>query len=356
MAPTVRPLATFPTRPHSRVLPLQRVGDELFHLCDENDEVTLRRLDPATRQPIGDLVRFPAPWPAGYGRAVVAPDGGFAVFTGVHALRAVDPGGALRWEVRHGCWQGACRERHADRDEYADRDDHRYPKRGSAAFSADGRLVWAHVTDSEKGEEWLVLDAADGRVLARAETGTAAEGSDHLPHPTDPRRMWLSVGEGQDGAPLFHGRYHDGELTLDRFDGDDLALVAVGPGGDRLLTVGHDQAAASLHAADGSVLLRLTAEDAVPRHPETEPDNDEAEPYWDWGGAFLDPATVLLSTVEADEEWGTGRHWLLDAARPDRLAELRYPSPVAYAATGLGDGLWWTSSPDHRAATLWTLD
>ncbi|CAM5629902.1 MULTISPECIES: hypothetical protein [Streptomyces] len=38
----------------------------------------------------------------------VSPDGGTAVFAGVHAVRCVDASGAVVWEVCHGCWAGEC--------------------------------------------------------------------------------------------------------------------------------------------------------------------------------------------------------------------------------------------------------
>ena len=100
--------------------------------------------------------------------------------------------------MRHGCWEGSCLRLHLSYDEYADSPDHTYPKRGSAGFSVDRQLVWALVQgplsreepDQRSGEQWLVLDAEDGRVLSRAATKTAAEGSVHVPHPTDPVR-WV---------------------------------------------------------------------------------------------------------------------------------------------------------------------
>ncbi|MGW5175427.1 hypothetical protein ACWERY_13820 [Streptomyces sp. NPDC004082] len=110
----------------------------------------------------------------------------------------------MRWELRHRCWAGCAG--HTAFDEYGDDRDHRYASSGSAAFSADGKLLWAHVLgplsgeqpDGDRGEEeWLVLDAADGTVLARTRTRTSAAGSVHVPHP-DPGQMGLSVGEGQD--------------------------------------------------------------------------------------------------------------------------------------------------------------
>ncbi|WP_406379587.1 hypothetical protein [Streptomyces sp. NBC_01618] len=159
-----------------------------------------------------EAVRFPAPWPRRFGTANVSPDGGTAVFAGVHAVRCVDAAGATRWEVRHGCSSGECPLIHASFDEYAADDEHAYPDSGSAAVSADGKLVWAHVRGpfADDGEEadddelWLVIDAADGRVLGRAATGTVASGSFHTPHP-DPAQMGLSIGEGEEGSPALWG-------------------------------------------------------------------------------------------------------------------------------------------------------
>ncbi len=77
---------------------------------------------------------------------------------------------------------------HASFDEYGENTDsrgHLYADSGSVVFSADGKLVWAHVRgplaagggDPEVIEEWLVLDATDGTVLGQADTQTVAAGS-----------------------------------------------------------------------------------------------------------------------------------------------------------------------------------
>ena len=143
------------------------------------------------------LVAFPAPWPRGAsGVDAVAPGLDLAVFAGLHAVRGVTPDGLTRWEVPHSCW--GCEEFHETADEYAGDPDHKYPDQGSACFGTDGRTVWAHVRerldedDDPRGESspeaWLVIDPADGTVVARAGTGTYAAGSHHLPHPT--RRSW----------------------------------------------------------------------------------------------------------------------------------------------------------------------
>ncbi|MEV0807790.1 hypothetical protein [Micromonospora sp. NPDC050200] len=143
----------------------------------------------------------------------MSPTFDLAVFSGQHALHAVDAAGALRWRVRHACWGSPCSSFHDSYEEYAGIDGHRHPDWGSCRISADGSTVWAHVrtplpddVEPKPDEEWLVLDTLDGRVLGRASTDNAAAGSHHVPHP-DPGQMGLSVGEGQDGVPLRWGRW-----------------------------------------------------------------------------------------------------------------------------------------------------
>ncbi|MDN3294887.1 hypothetical protein QWM81_12650 [Streptomyces ficellus] len=123
---------------------------------------------------------------------------------------------------------------------------------GSVGFSADGKVVWAHVhgplaheaPDGGRGEEWLVINAVDSTLLARAVTGTAA-GSVHVPHPTG--QMGLTIGEGQNGSPLRWGRWDGYALVVGSFGDEDCVLPAVSPTGDRLLTVTHDQDVLAAH-------------------------------------------------------------------------------------------------------------
>ncbi|GGQ35025.1 hypothetical protein GCM10010266_68020 [Streptomyces griseomycini] len=122
----------------------------------------------------------------------------------------------------------------SSRAEYGGDRDHRYVSSGSAAFSADGAFVWARLhgplahgePDRGRGaEEWLVSHDADGTVLARARTGTAAAGSVHVAHP-DPGQMGLTIGEGQEGSPLHWGRWDGQALAVERFNDEDRVLLA----------------------------------------------------------------------------------------------------------------------------------
>ncbi|MCX5199847.1 hypothetical protein OOK31_39275 [Streptomyces sp. NBC_00249] len=300
-------------------------------------------------------LRFRAPWPRRYGSCAVAPAGDLAVFAGPHALHAVDPAGAVRWELRHRCWAGCAG--HEDFAEYADDPGHRYGGSGSAGFSADGTLVWAHVR-GPLAEEWLVLDAADGRVLARTETRTSAAGSVHVPHP-DPSQMGLTIGEGQDGSPLRWGRWDGQALTVDCFGDEDRVLMAVSPSGDRLLTVTHDQDTLAAHrVADGTVVAALGA-DTLPGHPDAHPDDededDAAEVFFDYVGGFITEDVAVVGTVESDEEFGAGRHWLVDLKGMRLDDELTYPFPVTGQAHTLGDGTWFTASRTESALHVWSL-
>ncbi|MGW3458801.1 hypothetical protein ACWDE9_04125 [Streptomyces olivaceoviridis] len=48
--------------------------------------------------------------------------------------------------------------------------------------------------------------------------------------------MELSIGEGQDGAPLRRGRWDGTELSVRYVEGDP-ALTGLSPSGERLMTV-----------------------------------------------------------------------------------------------------------------------
>ncbi|MCZ0981680.1 hypothetical protein O1L60_29765 [Streptomyces diastatochromogenes] len=267
----------------------------------------------------------------------MSPDATLAVFAGVHAVRAVEPSGrrAGRSGTPAGPGRAGRRTRRTTRTRIARTTvtptglrrllRGRPPRLGPCPRPlADGE------PDPDAVDEWLVIDAADGRVLARADAQAAAAGSLHLSDPADPHRMGLSIGEGQDGAPLRLGTWDGKDLDVTYVEGD-LCLLGVSPSGDRLMTVSHDQDALAVRDFDGLVLdaLEWDAESVLSPHPDAPTDDpDETPVHWDWAGGFLNDTTLLVSTEECDDEWGQARHWLLDTTRPRALHLISYPTPL----------------------------
>ncbi|GAA3473618.1 hypothetical protein [Nonomuraea roseola] len=320
-------------------------------------ELVALDLDVATAGRRLTEARFPAPWPRRFGSVTVSPEGEAAVFAGVHAVRCVEATGATRWGVRHGCWEGEHPHTHTSFAEYADDEGHWSADNGSAAFSADGKLVWAHVRgpladngETEDDQElWLVLDAADGRVLGRANTMTVASSSEHTPHP-DPAQMGLSVGEGEEGSPVLWGRWDGQRLTTEQLDIERI-LLAVSPSGRHLLTVPLEQETLSLHRVDDGVALReLDAQGTVTPHPG---DTGGDRIYWDHEAAFVDEDTVVVGTSECDAGSGTARHWLVDVQGMALRGEISYPLAVSGPPRSAGDGTWYTVSEDRTSLHLW---
>lgn len=308
-------------------------------------ELAIRDLDGE-----GTEVRFPAPWPRRYGSVAVSPAGDLAVFAGVHALRAVDSTGSVRWEIRHGCWSAAvCTEAHASFSEYADDYHHGHADSGSAAFSSDGNLLWAHIRNrAGRGveEEWLILDPADGTVLTRAETMTVGSGSIHFPHP-NPAYMGLTVLGGEEDSPVLWGHFDGAKLTFQRFDEE--VLLAVDPSGEHFLTTDPGQWSLYLHRAeDGTELRRLNAEEAVPPLPS----EDSDRVCWDYEAAFpYDDNAVVGTEYHAQ----VPRHWLVDPRTMALRGRITYPIPVSGSPRSAGQGAWYTVSKDQTTLHLWQL-
>lgn len=130
------------------------------------------------------------------------------------------------------------------------------------------------------------------------------------------------------------------------------------PSGDRFLTVTHYEETLGVHRIDdGSVLSELDTEHIVPRHPEADPDDRDAdETIWDYECGFLDEETVIAGTSERDGEYGEQRHWLVSTAGAGmRLtAQVTYPFPISGAPTALGDGTWYTVSEAGDALHVWS--
>ncbi|WP_309112886.1 hypothetical protein [Saccharothrix sp.] len=293
-------------------------------------------------------VRFPAPWPRGYGAVAVSPAADLAVFAGLHALRAVDATGAVRWEVRHGCWSTVvCTQAHASFAEYADDRNHEHADTGSAAFSPDGKLVWAHVRNydgDEIREEWLVLDSADGSVLARADTGTVGSDSWHFPLP-DPTRMALTVGEGEEDSPVLMGRLDGGQLVVERFAEE--VFLAMSPSGERFLTTDPGQWSVYVHrSADGVELGEWKCDSAVP------PPAGDDRVFWDYQAGFPHDDVAVLGTGSHAPE---PRHWCVDPTTITVRGRIAYPFPISGPPWSAGPGRWYTVAADGSAVHFWAL-
>ncbi|MGK5553742.1 hypothetical protein ACSNOI_19185 [Actinomadura kijaniata] len=301
-------------------------------LLVDGDVLAVYDLEELFRGRAEPAAAFPFPWP-GWTRGghSVSPDGAFAVLSGQRSVRAVTAGGGTLWEHRHPCWDAEDGHPHADDAQVCPG-----TESGFCRITADGSAVWAHVPhggDEAEGEEWLVLDAGTGTVLARAALDTVASGSEHLAHP-DGLHMGLSVGEGEDRAPVFWGRWDGVELTVRLLDdGRYLADARA----DAFLTVAHEGDDIVLHRfPDGGGTARLPAGTVPPHAP-------GAHPYWDFGCGHVDADHVIASTAGCDRGLGPERHWLLDAATLIRRSDpVAYPGDVTGPPRPLGDGTWLT--------------
>jgi hypothetical protein len=289
---------------------------------------------------------FPLPWPGWeHGVHSVSGDGRFAVFSGQRSVRAVGADGRTLWEYRHGCWGPLLGHPHTgDEQEVCRGFEH-----GSCRISDDGRLVWAHVVADLEAphweEYWVVLDAGDGRELARLPLDSAASGSHQLSHP-DGVHMGLCVGMGQDGVLLHWARWDDGKLTGRDLDGSlDRILMDVHAGHPGFLTVEHYGADLRLHAPDGTVLAERAAG----------ADDDEDPPHWGYTCGFVDADTVIAATLAPDEDPEEAHHWLLDARTLEIRGRLRYPTPPADGhVRPLGDGTWLTFDDGSGTLNRWS--
>ncbi|MFF8602687.1 hypothetical protein ACF065_22180 [Streptomyces sp. NPDC015232] len=323
-----------------------RAGGSARALLTRDGELAVYELTALLAGEQAPAARFPLPWPGWrHGVHSVSPDRSFAVLSGQRSVRAVDADGTTRWTYGHGCWDQRVGHPHTGDERQV------CPgiESGSCRVSDDGALVWAHVVTPEEYEEaWVVLDARDGRELARLPLDSVASGSGHLSHP-DGVHMGLSVGMGQDGVLVYWGRWDGTRLTVHQElnDGLDRILIDVHPGHPGFLTVEHYGNDLQLHALDGTVL----AEADAPPAP------DEEHPQWDWSCGFLDADAVLATTgveyADGPEECGT---WLLDGRTLEIRGRIAYPDGADPGEVRpLGDGSWLTYDGETGSVRRWTL-
>ncbi|MFF7176923.1 hypothetical protein [Streptomyces sp. NPDC008121] len=283
-------------------------------------------------------------------RATPAPDGGFVV-AGVASVRALGPGGAVRWEFAHAPWHGADRA-------------HSTP-----AVSPDGRRVSVVVPtlepdrakaalvydlEPERNYTWdelVLLDAATGEVLGRRQIRSLASGAVQAWRPDGGAVVvscwtaWHSwstwwADAGDDGLRILGGTWMR-------------ALTGFLPG-SRVLTQRYAEylfldddrdelATYDLDSGEQTALLDL-AELAV------DPENDEFS-----SAEVLDGRHVLLpGRVHPEGGPAETRHWVLDADTLRPLGRLDYPLPVGQDITVLGDGTWLTR--DGERLHRWALE
>jgi hypothetical protein len=294
---------------------------------------------------------FRSPW-SSWRRGVnsVSPDLSFAVFSGQRAICAVEADGVVRWEYGHECWG------HREHDHTIAGHVCGGLESGSVRVSDDGTLVWGHVRGSDY-EEWLVLDAITGGVVARTPLDSAAAGSVHIAHP-DGEHVGLSIGLGQDGAMLYWARCEKGHLRSWDMNDDDRILVDVHPSGTRFLTLDHNCGDLSVHAFPSGAAMATIDDAAIPPLQREEGDEyheNEDPAYWDYYCGHIDSTAVIAGTTEADEEHGEGRHWLLDSATLEILGQISYPCPIKGPARPLGDGTWLTHNAYSGQLTRWAV-
>jgi hypothetical protein len=244
-----------------------------------------------------DVVSFPLPADAA-GVDGIARDGTAAVVSANARVVVIDRHGQEQWAFHHPSWGRGDSER------------------GSCWFSADGVEVWAHVPTEDDPDEWVVLEARTGRLIARAPLQCYAAGSDPIRHP-DGSFQGLSVGEGQDGSESYWGRLEDDRLVVHRLDDRSRVLIDVSPNGRWFLTTPHGDGPVQVHRVpDGDVVATLG--------PETVLDQDDG---WDFFGGFFDDETIVLTSSDQDA--------LVVARSPGLDAWETVPMPISRAGDGL---------------------
>ncbi|WP_125778445.1 hypothetical protein [Antribacter gilvus] len=240
--------------------------------------------------------------------------------------------------------------------------------RTSVAVPADGTVVWVYAADALAGrgesDRWLVLAPATGDLLAQKALDCEGHDADHLHHPDG--GLLLSVGMGQDGTAVFHGRYDDGTLSVTDLSADgvwDTIPCAISPDGNLMVSTAQScQDNGKVHRfPDGDVIATLTLETLYPG-------GDPEELVVEYGCAgFLDQQTLIVTVV--DENWDEEnpgapseiRRVLVDLTTGERIGHL----PPDQAGNDpddfrpLGDGTWLAACDGrtrrHRSSAFFNL-
>jgi hypothetical protein len=272
---------------------------------------------------LAEVARFPLPseWRASHW---VTPDLGFVAVSEREKVLLVDRRGRAVWHHDHIPWGSGSSES------------------GSCWVSPDGAHVWATVPRDDEPDEWIVLDASNGQVLGAAPLECEAAGSDPIPHP-DGRHIGLSVGEGQDGAEVYWGRWEGGRPVVARLKSRSRVLVDVRPSGAQYLTTPHSS------SDDGSVQVHEFPSGRVPARllPDVlRPEDDR----FDYEAGYLTDDLVLVSTIANNADL------LLTADKLEPIGRVEYPDGNAKDNVApSGRGTWLTIDPVTGRHELWRL-
>lgn len=227
------------------------------------------------------------------------------------------------------------------RSEFKPPSDRRFGHWPSCVLSSGGRVVWVYRPDAMAGrdrpDQWVVLDAATGAVIAQADLDTVGHGGRQLVHRAGDQVL-LNVGEGQDGSVIHRASVTEGRMDVMRYPWSSRCLIDVSPDGRHFMTVDHDQTDMALHTyPDGEMTLALSV-DVFGCDPD--------ETVVEWSGGYLNQDTVIVTLAgetEDEQEWF--RHYRVDTSSGRVQAEFDAHVEALHDIEPLGDGSWLTTAP-----------
>ncbi|SEG97870.1 hypothetical protein SAMN02982929_06914 [Saccharopolyspora kobensis] len=250
------------------------------------------------------------------GPSAVHPDLQQVAVCGADRISLVGSAGEIRWEVAHPSWTP--------------------PGSGSCAFSADGDRLWAVVpADTDDGDEWWVLDAATGGVLARVPLGCGSVGSASVRHPGGEH---IAVDlNGEYGGWIGWGRWRDGGADVVVHESPHGVLADVHPRGDRCLTTPIEADELTVRNIDDWSAEAVRAGDEV--FPGGE--------GFDLPGGYLDGDRVMAKEF-------AGRTGLFTADTLELVSFVTYPrGAIEELPLPDGRGSWTTFDADTGRLQLW---